>query len=257
MMNLTATPVVLIAGATSAIATEVARCFAGDGARFFLAARSEERLKAIADDLRVRGARQVDTFAIDLTDLDRQAAMLDAAQAAYGRIDYALVAYGTLGDQTASEASVETMLTEWNLNATSTIALLTRLANQLEIQRTGVLAVISSVAGDRGRRSNYVYGAAKAALSTYLSGLRARLKKPGIRVLTVKPGMVDTPMTAHMRKGPLFASPKKVGAEIHAAMTHPKRSPIAGDVLYTPGYWRLIMLVIRAIPEPIFRRLPL
>jgi len=257
MMNATATPVVLIVGATSAIATEVARCFAGDGTRFFLAARSEERLAAIADDLRVRGARQVEIFLIDLTDLGRQPAMLDAVLAAFGRIDYTLVAYGTLGDQTASEASVEATLREWDLNATSTIALLTRLANQLEKQRSGVLAVTSSVAGDRGRRSNYVYGAAKAAISTYLSGLRARLSKCGVRVITVKPGMVDTPMTAHMRKGPLFASSKKVGADIHAAMTHPKRSPIAGDVLYTPAYWRLVMLIIRAIPEPIFRRLPL
>lgn len=250
-------PAVLIIGATSAIATEVARCFAQEGARIFLAARSEERMNTIADDLRVRGAVRVETFPIDLTDIDRQQAMLDAAFTAYDRIDYALVAYGTLGDQAAGEKSVETTLKEWNLNATSTIALLTRLANQLERQRSGVLAAISSVAGDRGRRSNYVYGAAKAALSTYLSGLRARLRKSGVRVITVKPGMVDTPMTAHMRKGPLFASPQKVGAEIHTAMTHPKRAPIAGDVLYTPGYWRLVMLIIRAIPEPIFRRLPL
>lgn len=250
-------PTVLIIGATSAIATEVARCFAQQGSRFFLAARSEERMTAIADDLRVRGAAQVETYSIDLTDLDGQQAMLDAAQAAYPRIDYVLVGYGTLGDQGSSQSSVEATLKEWDLNATSTIALLTRLANLLEGQRSGVLAVISSVAGDRGRRSNYIYGAAKAALSTYLSGLRARLAKSGVRVITIKPGMVDTPMTAHMRKGPLFASPQKVGADIHTAMTHPKRAPIAGDVLYTPGYWRLVMLVIRAIPEPIFRRLPL
>ena len=209
------TPAVLIIGATSAIATETARCYAADGARLFLVARSPERLEAMRDDLRVRGATQVDTYALDLTNIDGHAAMLDAAKQALGRIDAVLIAYGTLGDQKKSEASVETTLREWHTNATSTIALLTLLANDLERQRHGTLAVISSVAGDRGRRSNYVYGAAKGALSIFLQGLRARLSKSGVKVVTVKPGMVDTPMTAHMRKSPLFASPQRVGRDIY------------------------------------------
>ncbi|MDI3341787.1 MAG: SDR family oxidoreductase [Sphaerobacter sp.] len=251
MSTATTTPTVLIIGATSAIATATARCYAADRARFFLVARSPERLAAIRDDLLVRGATQVDTYALDLTDLDGHAAMLAAAKAALGRIDATLVAYGTLGNQQQSEASVEATLREWHTNATSTIALLTLLANELERQRGGTLAVISSVAGDRGRRSNYVYGAAKGALSIFLQGLRARLRKAGVRVVTIKPGMVDTPMTAHLRKGPLFASPERVGRDIYAAMRRGRA------VVYTPGYWRLVMFVLRAIPEPIFIRLPL
>lgn len=244
-------PNVLIIGATSAIATEVARLFAADGAAFFLAARSPEKLAALRDDLLVRGASKVDTEALDLSDIAGHAALLDTAKKSLGRLDDVLVAYGTLGDQQASQQSVETTLREWNTNATSTIALLTLLGNELECQRHGTLAVISSVAGDRGRRSNYVYGAAKAALSAFLEGLRARLSGAGVRVVTVKPGMVDTPMTAHLKKGPLFASPERVGNDIYQAMRRGR------DVVYTPGYWRLVMFVIRALPERVFKRLPL
>lgn len=244
-------PSVLVIGATSAIATEAARCFAADHARFFLVARSEPKLAAVRDDLLVRGAAEVETYALDLTDIAGHAAMLDAAVAALGTLDQVLVAYGTLGDQQLSEASVETTLAEWHTNATSTIALLTLLANRLELQRHGTLAVISSVAGDRGRRSNYVYGAAKGALSIFLQGLRARLSKAGVRVVTIKPGMVDTPMTAHLRKGPLFASPERVGRDIYQAMQR------GGEVVYTPWHWRVVMLILRAIPEPVFKRLPL
>lgn len=244
-------PGVLIVGATSAIATETARAFAADGARFFLVARSPERLEEIKDDLLVRGATQVETCVMDMTDIDRHEAMLDQATAALGRIDDALIAYGTLGDQKASESSVEVTLREWNTNATSTIALLTALANRLERQRHGTIAVVSSVAGDRGRRSNYVYGAAKGALSIFLQGLRARLGKSGVKVVTIKPGMVDTPMTAHMRKGPLFASPQRVGQDIYEAMRKGK------ETVYTPWYWQFVMLVIKAVPERVFKRLPL
>ncbi|HET9017789.1 MAG TPA: SDR family oxidoreductase [Thermomicrobiaceae bacterium] len=240
---------VLVIGATSAIATATARRFAADGARFMLVARSAEHLAAVGDDLRVRGAAGVETYPLDLTDIDGQAGMLAAAARALGRIDVALVAYGTLGDQHASEVSVETTLREWNTNATSTIALLTLLGNQFERQGSGTLVVLSSVAGDRGRRSNYVYGAAKAALSTFLSGLRARLSASGVRVITVKPGMVDTPMTAHLRKGPLFATPERVARDIHHAVLH------GSDVVYTPRYWRYVMLLIRAMPERIFKRM--
>lgn len=242
---------VLVIGATSAIATAAAHCFAAEGARFLLAARSPERLAAVRDDLLVRGAAAAEIFPIDLTEVPAQTVMLEAAAQALGRIDVALVAYGTLGDQQASQRSVETALREWNTNATSTIALLTLLANHFEAQGSGTIAVVSSVAGDRGRRSNYVYGAAKAAVSAFLSGMRARLSATGVRVITVKPGMVDTPMTAHLSKGPLFASAERVGHDIHHAVVQ------GADVVYTPSYWRYVMLVIRALPERVFERLPL
>lgn len=251
MTSGTTGPTVLVLGATSAIASATARHYAAQGAHLFLVGRAPEKLAALRDDLLVRGAGKVETYAMDLADIEQHPAMLEAATAALGRIDAALITYGTLGDQQASERSVETTLREWHTNATSTIALLTLLGNAFEQQRSGTIAVVSSVAGDRGRRSNYVYGAAKGALSLFLQGLRARLSKAGVRVVTIKPGMVDTPMTAHLRKNFLFASPERVGLDIYMAMQKGR------DVVYTPWYWAIIMFVLRAIPERIFKRLPL
>lgn len=240
---------VLIVGATSAIAAATARKFAANGDALYLVARHAERLAETADDLRARGATRVETFALDLNEIERHAAMLAAADAALGGLDMALVAYGTLPDQAATEASVEATLREWHTNATSTIALLTLLGNDFERRGAGVIAVITSVAGDRGRKTNYTYGAAKAAVTTFLGGMRGRLAARGVRVVTIKPGFVDTPMTAHLPKGPLFASAEKVGADIHAAMTG------KGEVVYTPFFWRYVMYGIRAVPERVFKRL--
>jgi short-subunit dehydrogenase len=159
-----------------------------------------------------------------------------------------LIAHGTLSNQQLCEQSVEKTLEEFQTNCLSFISLLTILANYFEQQKRGVIAVISSVAGDRGRKSNYVYGAAKAAVTAFLSGLRSRLAASNVTVITIKPGTVDTPMTAHLRKGLLFASPQKVGAGIYAAMKQKK------EVVYLPGYWRLIMFVVRSIPERFFKR---
>ncbi len=242
---------VLVIGATAAIAQATAAAYAAEGARLFLVGRDAGKLAAIADDLRVRGAASVETYTLDLMETDQHAAMLDAATAALGTLDAALIAHGTLGDQAACEASVDEMLREWATNCTSVIALLTPLANRMEAQRHGTIAVISSVAGDRGRASNYVYGAAKGALTIFLQGLRGRLAKANVRVVTVKPGFVDTPMTAHLKKGPLFASPQRVGADIHRAMTR------GADVVYTPWFWRGIMAIIKAIPERIFKKVSL
>jgi short-subunit dehydrogenase len=240
---------VLIIGATSAIAQATATRYAAEGARFFLVGRSVSRLEAVADDLRVRGAAMADTYTLDVTAIARHAEMLDAATDTLGTIDAVLIAHGTLGDQQASEAHVEAMLREWETNCTSTIALLTLLANRFERQHHGTIAVITSVAGDRGRQSNYVYGAAKAALNTFLQGLRGRLSKANVHVVTIKPGFVDTPMTAHLPKGMLFAAPERVGADIYRAMTR------GTDVVYTPRFWWFIMATVRAVPERVFKKI--
>lgn len=242
---------VLVIGATAAIAQATAAAYAAEGARLFLVGRDAGKLAAVADDLRVRGASVAGTYALDLTAIAGHAAMLDAATAALGTLDAALIAYGTLGDQAACEASVEATLREWATNCTSVIALLTPLANIFAAQRHGTIAVVTSVAGDRGRASNYVYGAAKGALNIFLEGLRGRLAKVNVRVVTVKPGLVDTPMTAHLTKGPLFAAPSRVGADIHRAMTR------GADTVYTPWFWRGIMAVIKAIPERLFKKVSL
>lgn len=241
----------LIIGASSAIAVEVARCFAQDGAELFLVARQADRLDALRQDLKVRGAAKVESLALDLNDIGQHAGMIDAAYSALGSLDAVLVAYGTLPDQKQAEASVEAMFQEFSTNGLSYLALLTLLANRFEQQKRGCIAVITSVAGDRGRRSNYIYGAAKGAVSLFLSGLRSRLSKAGVAVVTIKPGFVDTPMTAHLKKNPLYASAQSVGQRIHTAIL--KRQ----DVVYVPWFWRWIMLIIRSLPEGIFKRLPL
>ncbi|WP_049621934.1 SDR family oxidoreductase [Frateuria defendens] len=242
---------VLIIGATSAIAEATARIYAERGSRLHLVARTPARLDTIVEDLRIRGAADVGRDALDINDLTRHEAVLDAAWTALGNVDVVLVAHGTLPDQKACEASVETAMAEFATNATSTIALLTLLANRMERAGRGTIAVISSVAGDRGRASNYLYGSAKAAVSTFLGGLRQRLSKRGVDIVTIKPGFVDTPMTRDFKKGALWAKPDAVAAGIVKAVD--KGTP----VVYLPWFWFAIMTVIRAIPEFIFKRVSL
>ena len=242
---------ILIVGATSAIAEATARRFAQRGDALFLAARNAAALSAIAKDLTVRGAAQVETMEFDARTIDRFATLLDAATHRLGGLDAALIAHGTLSDQAACQRSVDLMREEFDVNAISVLALCTLLGNQFEAQGHGVIAVISSVAGDRGRQSNFVYGSAKAAVTAFTSGLRQRLYPKGVRVVTIKPGFVSTPMTAAFKKGALWASPAKVATDIVRAMDR------GTPVIYTPSFWRPIMWVIRSVPETVFRRLRL
>jgi decaprenylphospho-beta-D-erythro-pentofuranosid-2-ulose 2-reductase len=237
---------ILIIGATSAIAQACGRQFAKRGDALFLTGRDTARLQTIADDLRVRGAASVHTGLLDVVDNEAQASVIDLAWHTLERI-----AHGTLPDQGKCESSPEYALAEFDINAGATIALLTRLAPRMSAQRQGSIAVISSVAGDRGRASNYLYGSAKAAVSAYLSGLRQRLARDGVNVLTIKPGFVDTPMTSAFKKGALWASPDRVAGGIVRAIDR-RRS-----VVYVPWFWAGIMLVIKHIPEFVFRRIRL
>ncbi len=242
---------ILIIGATSAIAQVTARNFARDRDRMFLVARNPERLAAVANDLKIRGAIQVETMTMDVNDTDRHSALVAQAETALGGLDTVLIAHGTLPNQKDCEASFEKTLEELRTNCLSVISLLTVVANRLEQQKYGTIAVISSVAGDRGRQSNYVYGTAKAAITTFLQGLRNRLYPSGVTVITIKPGWVDTPMTAGFRKGPLWASPKQVGKGVYRAI---KRNRV---VVYLPRFWKFIMLGIRLIPERFFKKMKL
>ena len=242
---------VLILGATSAIAHEVSRLYARNGAALALAARDADRLAANAADLRARGAAQVVEILFDAADFARHEAVIAEAWDALGGLDAALVAYGTLPDQEQVAADAALAVEAFTLNATSIVSVLTVLAGRFEAQGGGTIGVVSSVAGDRGRPSNYVYGAAKGAVSLFAQGLRARLSTAGVRVVTIKPGFVDTPMTAHVDKNPLFASPEAVGAMIYHAMRG------NADVVYAPGFWRPIMAGVRAIPERVFKRMKL
>ena len=238
---------ILIVGATSAIAEATARIFAHDGDRLYLVARNRDRLDAMASDLKTRGATQVETKDLDANDTEKHRELITQAEAALGGLDTILIAHGTLSDQKACEASFDETLKELQTNCLSVISLLTHVANRFEEQKHGTIVVISSVAGDRGRQSNYVYGTAKAAVTTFMQGLRNRLYRSGVTVITIKPGFVDTPMTASFRKSKLWASPEKIGDGIYRAMQRKK------DVVYLPWFWRWIMWVIRMIPESVFK----
>ena len=214
-----------------------------------LVARNADRLTAVAQDLLTRGALAVDTWVMDLDDTPAHPAMLASAAQRLGRMDLALIAHGVLGDQQAAEADFQVAAAILHTNFISTVSLLTWLGNYLQAQRGGTLAVISSVAGDRGRKSNYVYGASKGALNLFLEGLRNRIDRDGVQVLTIKPGFVATPMTAHLPQNALFASPDQIARGIVKAVD--RRS----DVACLPWFWRWIMLLVCAIPNRLFKKL--
>jgi short-subunit dehydrogenase len=240
---------VAIFGATSAIAERVARIYARRGARLFLAARNQNLLAAIAADLRVRGALNVSIYAGDLSDVGSHDDVLRACETAVAVPEVALIAWGGLGEQERSEAEPIRMADELVMNFVGPACLAASLTTRMLSQNRGALAVITSVAGERGRRSNYTYGAGKAGLSVFLAGLRHRLHGSSVASVDVRPGFVDTPMTEHMdRGGLLWASPERVAADIVRAIDG--RRP----VVYTPWFWRWIMLVVRNIPEAVFVR---
>ena len=232
----------VVFGATSSIAQEVLRLWAGRGDDLFLVARNEARLSAVAEDLRMRGARSVRAVPADLNDLSRHAALFDEASS----FDVVLVAHGLLGEPGAdTDPAQAEQLLQVNLN--SPVSLLTHAAQRAK--PGACLAAIGSVAGDRGRATNAVYGAAKAGLDAFLSALRQRMFQRNVRVVTLKPGFVDSAMTAHLPKSKLFAQPRSVARGIVSAVD-------AGTpVVYLPRFWRMVMMLVRAIPERLFVRL--
>ena len=242
---------ILIIGATSRIARETAKLFASDGVSLYLLARDQKKLCVLSEDLKVRGAAQIFHRTFEATDFRQCEVILSDAIQSLGGLDAVLIAHGMLPDQKSCEGSYEETEKALRINFLSVVSFLTFLANFMDRQGHGCIAVISSVAGDRGRQSNYIYGAAKGALSIFLQGLRNRLAIKGVAVVTIKPGFVDTPMTSHLKQGFLYARAEHVAADIHNAMKRGK------NVVYTPWYWRFIMAAILAIPECIFKKMHL
>ena len=241
---------VIILGATSNIALEVQRQLAKRACELLLVARLERRLAELQADLLLRGAPRVLTYAADLSSVAEHNRVFEFASRTLPDFDTVLLAYGSMQDQQSAATSIPVLLEELQVDFVSAAALLTLFAADLERRRLGCIAAISSVAGDRGRRSNYVYGSAKGALALFLQGLRSRLYPAGVRVLTIKPGPVRTPMTDHLPNALPLADPQHVARDIVRGLEG--RSP---DILYTPAIWRYIMLAIRLIPESMFKRL--
>ena len=242
----------IILGATSAMAEALARIYAAERADLVLVGRRADRLEEMAADLRARGAAHVTVAAADLGDASRAAEQL--ADWSAGPIAALHVFYGVLTDQPRAEADLAYAERTLGVNFTSAALWSLAAANLLEAQRHGVLVVVGSVAGDRGRQSNYVYGAAKAGLGALVQGIAHRLALRGgdARAVLVRPGFVDTPMTDHLKKGgPLWARPEDVARAIR------KAAKGKAPVVYAPWFWQGIMLVIRLLPAPIFHRRPL
>ncbi len=242
---------ILVLGATSGIAEATCRIWASHGARLFLVARNESKLAAVAADLRTRGASFVDIAVADLDDTTQHSSLLAHAVNSLTGMDVAYLAHGVLGTQPQAETDFAHAAQILHTNLIAPVSLLTWLANYCVQRHAGVLAVISSVAGDRGRKSNYLYGSSKAGLSAFLGGLRNRVDREGVTVLTIKPGPVKTAMTSGMKGSEKFADVNAVAKSIVAAVDARK------DTLYVPFQWHPIMFVIRHIPERVFKKLNL
>jgi hypothetical protein len=240
---------ILVLGATSAIAIAYCRRLARGDTSFVLVGRRSERLETIAADLEARGARKAAALVSDLSDMASCESRFAEFCDTLGMPDQVLLAYGILGEQAAAEDDADATRRSLDVNFTSAALWLQMAAKLLPRDKPRWIIVISSVAGDRGRRSNYVYGAAKAGLSTFAEGLAHRLHGTGLHVLTVKPGFVDTPMTSHVdRGGPLWARPEQVAKGIEQAVRKNR------SVAYTPRFWWPIMTIIRLLPRSIFFR---
>ncbi len=243
---------VVIFGATSAIAQAWARIQARQGATFYLLGRDLSKLEAVKNDLLARGASNVQLQAIDMAQAQDYSAVVEKIHACMPHTDIALFAQGVLPDQRALENNTAALRSLFELNAMSYMQPASLLAGSMAQAGSGCVVLVSSVAGDRGRQSNYFYGTSKAAVTTFAQGLRNHVFKHGVHVLTVKPGFVDTPMTAHLARGGfLWATPEQIAQCIETGLQKKK------DVIYAPWFWQIIMGVIGCIPERLFKRLSL
>ena len=238
---------ILIIGATSAIAEATAAIYAARGDSLYLLARNQDKLAGVMGDL---GDSVVGSEAGDFTEVDANDARIERAFTVLGTVDIALIAHGDLGDQLTSESRYEEAFSQIDANYLSVVSLVIPLANHLERQRSGRLAVLSSVAAERGRPRNYTYASAKAGVNTYLEGVRSRLWKSGVKVQVLKLGPVDTPMTVDHEKDATFSTKEEVARGIVRAIDRGVASA------YIPSRWALIMAIVRALPEAIFQKIP-
>ena len=242
---------ILILGATSPIARAVAQEYASHGYGVYMAARRAERAEEVASDIALRHGVAVGHGAFDATDLESHAAFIERVEGSFGAIDVMLVAFGEMGEQEESQQVASAARHVIDVNYTGAVSLCEAMAQAMVARQRGSIIGISSVAGDRGRQSNYIYGSAKGAFTLYLQGLRNRLHANNVHVMTAKLGFVDTPMTDGLKTKIPIASPESVGKALYKA--EQRRT----DVLYYPRFWAGIMGIIKAIPEPVFKRLKL
>ena len=241
---------IVIFGATSAIAHSLAKSYSQEkGHSFTLIGRNEKRLATCKDELLALGASKVIIKIDTLTILEEIEQVFTSIIHEVGNIDLAILAHGSLTDQEKAKTDMRYLTEEFTLNAISHIVLSQLIVNHFNKTGYGILVGIGSVAGERGRKGNYAYGSAKSAMATFLSGLRHANTNPNIRIMTIKPGFVATPMTAHLPSSPLFVSSDFVAKEIRRGIDQNI------EHMYIPSYWRFIMMIIRAIPEALFKKI--
>lgn len=241
----------LIIGATSGMGRYLARELASRGHRLALAARNSELLERTAKDIEIRHQRPVHTITFDALEFDSHPGFVETVESEFGPVYGVVYAIGAMAGQEKLQSDLSAMRRELDVNYTGAVSVLELFAGRMENRRSGHIVAFGSPAGDRGRKSNYLYGASKAALHIFLQGLRQRLAPAGIHVTTVKPGPTRTPMTAGMKKLPLLAEPKDQARNIARAIER------GTEVVYTPWPWRLIITAIRHIPQRLFKRLSL
>ncbi|MDM8527381.1 SDR family oxidoreductase [Anaerolineales bacterium HSG24] len=240
---------ILILGANSDIAQALAYRYAQEGYNITLAARQINRLDNLVSDITIRYQINVELAEFDALDFESHASFYNELPS---KPDVVACVFGYLGTQESAQTDFAEAKTIIDTNYTGAVSILNLVANDFERQKKGAIIGISSVAGDRGRGSNYLYGSAKAGFTAYLSGLRNRLTKSGVQVLTVKPGFVRTKMTQALKLPPVItATPEQVANDIYRA------NRAGRNVLYTRWMWQFIMLIIRHIPEFVFKRLSL
>lgn len=241
----------LLLGASSAISQAYLDLVGKQFSHIFLVARSDSKLEQVVRHVEVSTSATVYSSAVDLADTSQHQRLFELALNSLGNIDQVMICYGDLTDQQRCREDVDYLVAQFTLNATSTISLSAHAVRVLAREGGGDLVVVGSVAGDRGRKSNYAYGAAKGAVATFLAGLGMDVESENVRVLTVKPGFVDTPMTAQFKKGVLWTSPDKVARGIASAIDRQR------SVVYVPWYWFCIMMVIKLLPSAVLKKLPI
>jgi short-subunit dehydrogenase len=243
-------PTVLILGANAGIGRALAAEFASHQYDLILAGRDLEELQALAADLNLRHNVRARAERVDVLNFDALESALAACVGPDGdSLEGVVLSTGYLGDPETARKDLKEVRRVLDTNFTGSALALEVLANHFEQKRKGFICALSSVAGDRGRQSNYLYGSAKGGLTTYLQGLRNRLYHGGVHVITVKPGFVDTRMVFGKAKLPLMAPPGAVARDIYQAVKDRK------NVVYVPWFWRVIMTIVSSIPEGLFKKL--
>ncbi|MGC6417392.1 MAG: SDR family oxidoreductase [Bradymonadia bacterium] len=242
---------VLILGATSPIAFQVAHRYAEEGHCIVLTARDQLEAEQLAHDVAIRHTVPTAGVRFDATDFENHETLVESVEHKFGPIEAVFVAFGEMGEQQTSQADFSQARQVIDINYTGAASICEAIAARMERRERGAIIGVTSVAGDRGRQSNYVYGSAKGAFTLYLQGLRNRLSKCGVQVLTIRLGFVDTRMTFGMKTGIPIAAPETISRAIL------KHQQSGSDDVYLPRFWGLIMLIIRNIPERVFKRLSL